>query len=159
MNWKLVVIGGLLFYVVMFVVGFATGPLIHNGVLEGPYKANPQFWRPELNQDPPDMGALMPRWIAIGLITSLVLAAVYGWVRPAFAGPGWKAGLKFGLVLAIVNACAMAGWSGVFNLPNEIWFWWAVEGFIYWPIGGMALGWVGDKLAGSPAPGAAPAAA
>lgn len=147
MNWKLVVLAGLAFYLAMWIVSFATGPLIHEGVLKEPYKATSEFWRPELNQDPPDMAALMPRWITVGVITSLITAAIYGWIRPAFSGPGWKKGLKFGLMLAILAACWDAGWSGIFNLPDKIWTWWGIEGFIYYLVGGIVLGWLGGKLA------------
>lgn len=147
MNWKLVVIGGLVFYVVMFIISFATGPIIHNGLLNDAYKANSQFWRPELNQDPPDMATLMPRWIITGLLTSFVMAALFGAVRSAFQGPGWRQGLLFGLGLSILGCCFMAGWSGVFNLPNKIWIWWGLESFVYYLPGGAVLGWLGGKLA------------
>jgi len=147
MNAKLIVIGGLVFYVVTFMVSFATGPLIHQGVLEADYKATEQFWRPELRQDPPDMAALMPRWITAGLISALVLAAIYGVVRGALGGAPWMQGLKFGLITAVFMAMFCLGWSGVFDLPDKIWTWWAVESFLYYLPGGAALGWVGGKVA------------
>ena len=28
------------------------------------YKATAEYWRPELNEDPPDMTTLLPRWIS-----------------------------------------------------------------------------------------------
>ncbi len=145
MNWKLIVVGGLVFYAVMWVVSFGTGPVIHGMILEEPYKANQQFWRPELNQDPPDMAALMPRWITTGVITSMVLAAIYGCLRPAL-GTGWVAGIKFGIIVSVLGTTYMAGWSGVFNLPNKIWIWWAIEQPLYYLPGGAVLGWLGEKL-------------
>ena len=147
MNWKLIVVGGLVFYVVMFILSFATGPIIHTGILDEPYRANPGFWRPELNQDPPDMAALMPRWITVGLLTTFALTALYGWIRGGFSGAPWMKGMKYGLLLAIIGCCYMAGWSGIFNLPGKIWTWWGVEQFIYYLPGGAVLGWVGEKLA------------
>ena len=147
MNWKLIVVGGLVFYIVMFLVGMATGPIIHNGILKEVYQANSAYWKPELNQDPPDMMALMPQWVTTGILTSLVLAAIYGCIRPAFSGPGWKKGLWYGLILCGFGCCVIAGWAGVFNLPTKIWVWWGVEQFVYYPLGGIALGWVGGKLA------------
>ena len=60
MNWKLIIVGGLVFYVVMFVVSMVTGPVVHQGILLESYQATEQFWRPELRQVPPDMAALMP---------------------------------------------------------------------------------------------------
>jgi hypothetical protein len=146
MNWKLIVLGGLAMYVVMFVVSFATGPIIHEGVLEQAYMDNAQFWRPELNQDPPDVASLMPRWIILGLITTFVIAAIYGVVNKAFAGPGWMKGLKYGAILSTLMCCYAAGWSGIFNLPNSIWAWWAAESFLYYLPGGAVLGWLGDKF-------------
>ena len=147
MNLKLVAIGGIVLYLVTFAVSFATGPIIHNNVLKPTYKATPEFWRPELNQDPPDMKALMPRWVTTGLMTSFVLAGVYGAVRGAFAGPGWRKGMIFGFLLSLIAITFMASYSGVFNLPDKIWCWWAFESFFYWIPGGAALGWVGQKLA------------
>ena len=147
MSWKLIILGGLAFYGVMFIVSIPSGMLIHNGVLDAPYRANSEFWRPELNQDPPDMAALMPRWIATGLLTTFVFAAIYGWLRPAFSGAPWQKGLKFGLLLSVVGCCFMAGWSGVFNLPAKIWMWWGFEQFLYYLPGGAVLGWIGQKLA------------
>jgi hypothetical protein len=93
------------------------------------------------------MAALMPRWITSGVISSLILAAIYGWVRSGFSGAPWKQGLKFGLVLSIFGATWCLGYSGIFNLPENIWAWWAGEGFLYYLPGGAALGWVGGKLA------------
>jgi hypothetical protein len=146
MNWKLIVLGGLAMYVVMFLVSFATGPIIHEGVLDETYRAHEEFWRPELREDPPNMAALMPRWISVGVITTLIMAALYGVVHTAFTGPGWMKGLKYGAGLAILMACFGAGWSGVFNLPDNIWAWWGAESFLYYLPGGAVLGWLGDKF-------------
>lgn len=147
MNWKLIIVGGIVFYAAAFVVSMGTGPLIHEGVLDPLYRANSEFWRPELNQDPPDMAALMPRWIAMGLLTSLVFASIYGWIGKAFGTPGWKSGLRYGLMLGVVATCYSIGWSGVFNLPDAIWGWWSVESFLTNMAGGAALGWVATRFA------------
>ena len=151
MNWKLIFAGGLVFYIAQFLVGMITGPILHQGILEQAYDAYAQFWRPELNQEPPDMGALMPRWISTGLVVAFVSAAIYGAVRSAFAGPGWQKGLKFGLVLFLINAGAMASWSGIFNLPDTIWIWWSAEMLLYCLVGGVVLGWFGERFAAEPA--------
>ena len=74
MNWKLIIIGGIAFYVAAFIVSMAGGTFIHEGVLDETYRATESFWRPELRQDPPDMASLMPMWIATGLVTSFVFA-------------------------------------------------------------------------------------
>ena len=147
MNVKLIVIGGIVLYAVSFLLSMVTGPLIHEGTLKQAYDDNPEYWRPELKQDPPDIAALMPRWITTGLISSFIVAAIYGCVRPAFSGPGWKKGLWYGLILGGIGVTFMAGWSGVFNLPNTIWIWWSLELFIYYLPAGAALGWAADKFA------------
>jgi len=146
MNWKLIIVGGIVFYAAAFVVGLGTGPLIHDGVLDPLYRANSEHWRPELNQDPPDMAALMPRWVAMGLLTSLVFAAIYGWIGAAFGVAGWKSGLRYGLMVATVATCYHIGWSGIFNLPDAIWAWWSVEAFLTNMAGGAALGWVATRF-------------
>ena len=151
MNWKIIFLGGLACYAVQWIISFATGAVIHEGVLDRIYIEHPQFWRPELNQDPPDIAALMPRWITSGLIGTFVFAAIYGLLRHAFSGAGWLRGAKFGVMVAALVATAMMGWSGVFALPDTIWFWWALEGFIYYPVGGAVLGWVAEKLVPVPA--------
>ena len=59
MNWKLIIVGGLVFYVVMFVVSMVTGPVVHQGILLESYQAtmtpfNPsettagRFWSPDV---------------------------------------------------------------------------------------------------------------
>jgi len=147
MNIKIALLGGLAFYAAQFIVGMGTGPFIHEGVLEPLYIANAEFWRPELNQDPPDMAALMPRWITVGIIMSIIMAGIYSFLRGAFSGAAWLKGAKFGLMLTVMTACWSAAWSGIFNLPDAIWFWWTAESLLYYVIGGAALGFVAEKLA------------
>ena len=147
MKWKLIILGGLAFYVAMFIISFATGMVIHEGVLDATYRANEEFWRPELNQDPPDMATLMPRWITTGLLTTFIFSALYGFVRGGLSGAPWLKGMKFGVLLSVIGCCFMAGWSGVFNLPDKIWIWWGLEQFLYYVPGGALLGWLGQKLA------------
>lgn len=151
MNWKLIVIGGLAYYVVTFAVSMITGIVIHTNILDAAYEATNSSWRPELRADPPEMGALMPMWIFNGLVGAFVFAAIYGWVRTAFTGPGWKRGLTYGLVLALITAVLYLMMSGVFDFPGTIWFWWAVDGLIIFPIGGAVLGLVAEKVAPVPA--------
>jgi len=146
-NIKVIVVGGLAMYVVQFLLGILTGPLIHEGVLVEAYQANAAFWRPELNQDPPDMAALMPRWIATGLIGAFILAGIFDNIRGGLAGSTLVRGLKYGVILFLINLCITAGWSGVFNLPETIWVWWNAEALLYYLVGGAVLGWVTGKLA------------
>jgi hypothetical protein len=156
-NWKIVFIGGVVFYIATFLVSFVTGPLIHQGVLVDDYIATASFWRPELNQQPPDMAALMPRWITTGLIGAFIAAGVYSIVRSSLSGAGWMRGLKFGAMLSVLSLSFMGAYSGVFNLPDTIWVWWAVGTVVAYLIGGIALGFVAEKLvpAGASAPMAA----
>lgn len=146
LDWKVIVGGGVLMYIVQFLVSFITGPLIHEGVLDPLYMATSEFWRPELNQDPPDLAALMPHWIASGLLSALVLAGIYDNIRSALNGSGLVQGLKFGLIIAIIYAMFGLAFSGVFNLPMAIWGWWALEGFVVYPVGGLALGWFAGRF-------------
>ena len=149
MNWKIVFIGGIAYYVAMFVVSFATGYLIHSpeGVLFETYKATAEFWRPELNADPPDMGALMPMWIATGLLGALVAAGIYSVVRSSLAGAAWQRGLKFGVIAALFALISALGYRGVFNLPDNIWHWWIVDATILHLVGATVLGIVAQKVA------------
>jgi hypothetical protein len=93
------------------------------------------------------MAAMMPRWIATGLIAAFIAAGIYDNVRSAFDGSGMVKGAKFGFVVSLLYATTAAGWSGVFNLPNNIWAWWIVEGFFYFVVGGLALGWIAARIA------------
>ena len=151
MNWKVIVIGGVVFSAVTWVLSFITGPLIHNGILLDDSQATAQFWRPELVQQPPDMAALLPRWIVSGLISSFIFAGIYDVVRGALTGPGWKRGLKFGVILVLFNVSWSLGYSGVFNLPDTIWAWWAVDGTIMYLLASAVLGWLAERLAPSSA--------
>jgi hypothetical protein len=92
-NIKVIVVGGLAMYAAQFLLGILTGPLIHEGVLTEAYQANASFWRPELNQQPPDMAALMPRWIATGLIGAFILAGIFDNIRGGLAGSALVRGL------------------------------------------------------------------
>lgn len=145
-NLKVIIVGGVVYYVAQFILSFITGPLIHEGVLDETYKAHAAFWRPELMQDPPDMAALLPQWIATGLIASLIAAGIYDNIRSAFNGSGVVKGVKFGIVVFLLYASTAMGWSGVFNLPQTIWNWWIAEGLLYYVIGGAVLGWIVAKL-------------
>ena len=146
LDWKVIVGGGLLMYIAQFVVSMITGGLIHEGVLDPLYTATQEFWRPELMQDPPDMAAVMPRWIATGLLGAFVQAGIYDNIRSAFNGSGIVKGLKFGLMLAVIYALFGAAYSGVFNLPDAIWAWWALDGLIIYLVGGIVLGWFTGKF-------------
>lgn len=151
MNWKVIVVGGVLFFIATWVLAPITGSLIHEGVLADDYRATTAFWRPELMEQPPNMAALLPYWITVGLIGSLIVAGVYSVVRRAFTGSGWLRGLKYGVVLSLLAIGGMLGYSGVFNLPADIWMWWAVEWTAMNLLGGVVLGWVAEKLAPSSA--------
>ncbi len=145
-TWRFVFLGGLAFYIAQFVLGFATGPLIHNGVLKETYRAHSALWRPELNQDPPDMAALMPMWITTGLIGAFILAWVFAQVRRCMSGPGWQRGLRGGFWLFLIWVTIALGYSGVFNAANKIWAWWGAEMLVSYLFAGAVLGWVSDKL-------------
>ncbi len=147
MNAKLIVFGALAYFVTSFVASFGTGMVIHEGILDPAYRANESYFRPELRQDPPDMAALMPRWITNGLIGALVIAGIYGCVRGSFNGAGWRKGAMFGICLGFIQAAIILGWSGIFALPATIWIWWAIDGLILFTIGGTALGAVAQKVA------------
>ncbi|NND43693.1 MAG: hypothetical protein HKN58_00105 [Xanthomonadales bacterium] len=147
LNIKLILLGGLVYYIAQWIVAMATGFFIHEGILDAAYRSAPEFWRPELNQDPPDMAALMPYWITTGLIGAFVGTFIYDNVRAALAGSPVIKGLKFGFLMALFYASFNAGWSGIFNLPSTIWVWWAVDGFIIFMLSGMALGWIAQRLA------------
>ena len=145
MNLKLIALGGLAFYLMTWVISFVTGPLIHNGALVESYIATNSFWRPALTQVPPDMASLLPRWIVTGLILSFVVAGIYGYFRPAIAGRGFMRGARYGIVLWLLVASVMGTWSGMFNLPDKIWFWWIVEAAVVYVVGCGVLGWVADR--------------
>jgi hypothetical protein len=150
MNWKIVFIGGVAYYVALFAVSMILGQLIHapdSGVLAESYRATASFWRPELNANPPDPKLIWTLWIPSGLIGAFLAAGVYGAIRPALTGAGWKRGLKFGviaLVFALVNAL---GYHGVFNLPGKIWIWWMIGAAVMYLAAGPVLGWAAEKVA------------
>ena len=147
MNWKIVFIGGVAYYVALFLVSFISGYVVHEILLDEAYQLTTEFWRPELRQDPPDMAALMPMWVACGLLGSFVGAWIYGWIRPALSGSGVQRGLKFGIIAFLFHGIYILNWQGVFNLPEKIWLLWWLESFVYLLAGSAALGWVAQKIA------------
>jgi hypothetical protein len=88
----------------------------------------------------------MPRWIATGLIGALIQTAIYDNIRSALDGSSVVKGVKYGFILFLIYAAMSAGWSGVFNLPETIWFWWNVEAVVIFLAGGAVLGLVVGKL-------------
>ncbi len=150
MNWKLVGIGALVFWIVSNIIGMAvTGPIIHQGVLDPVYRAHESFWIEPLRQDPPDMAAVLPYWLINSLLASLVIAGIYSCVHSCFKGPGWRKGLTWGLCLAILTFCTYLAFSGLFALPMTIFIWWGVDAAIIYMISGAAMGWVGGRFAGA----------
>ncbi len=149
MNWKLIVIGGLVFWLVTNILGLGvTGPIIHNSILDPMYRATEMLWIEPLRQDPPDLAAVMPRWIVVSLISSLVVAGLYSCLRKAFEGPGWKCGMTWGLYMGIFSFVTLLGYSGVIALPMTIVVWWGVDGLVLFVLGGAAMGWAGERFAG-----------
>ncbi len=150
MNWKIVLIGGLVFYVALFVVSMGTGHFIHSqeaGVLAEAYRATASFWRPELNASPPDMAAMFKMWIPSGLLGAFLGAGVYSVIRSSLTGAAWLRGLKFGVIVTVFAIINALGYRGVLNLPDQIWVWWTIGGTIANLLAGMALGWVAQKVA------------
>lgn len=146
MNWKIVFMGGLAYYVSMFVLGMLFSFVTHEGILVEPYQATAAFWRPELMSDPPNMAALMPMWITTGVISGFIAAGVYDVFRGALAGPGWQRGLKYGIAIGLLFATLYIGLFGVFALPLTIWVVWAIEHLVLTAAGGAVLGLVAEKL-------------
>ena len=150
MNVKVIVVGALVFWLVTNLLGmFVTGVVIHSMILDPIYKATSSFWLPALNQDPPDMAALLPHWLLVSLVSSFVVAGIYSCVWNSFKGPGLKRGLMWGLSLGIFVFVNTFGFSGVFNLPFSLWIWWGIDGLILFTMGGAAMGWATEKFAGA----------
>ncbi len=146
MKWKIVLFGGLGHYFALFVLSMLTAMVTHEGMLKDLYQATAAFWRPELRSDPPDMAALMPLWIGVGLVGSLITAGIYDLFRSALRGPGWRRGLLFGIALGVLYAALYAGMYGVFALPAFLWLVWAVEGLVLAAAAGAVLGFIVDRL-------------
>jgi hypothetical protein len=147
MSGKLTAISAAVYFVASWVLSFITGPIVHNGILKPTYIETASFWRPALMQEPPDMAALLPRWITMGVILAIIVGAFYGVLRPALAGAGWVRGAKFGAGLGLLIAAVMFNWSGVFNLPDNVWSWWAIESFVLNTIAGAIMGWAAGRWA------------
>lgn len=150
MSWKITVLGGLAYYVVLLVVSMLLGVLIHDpvtGVLAEAYRDTAAFWRPELTANPPDMSLMWRLWIPSGVAAALIAAAVYSVVRPALAGPPWRRGLQFGLITVAFCVVNALGYHGIFNLPDEVWAWWIFGSVISNLVAGVVLGAVAQKLA------------
>jgi hypothetical protein len=147
MNWKIIFVGGLVYYVAMFAASMLTGPIIHEGILADAYRETAAFWRPELNAIPPQRMALMKIWLPTWLLSCFLVAGIYSVVRQALKGPAWQRGLKYGVItLAFCLINAMGYW-GVFGLPTRIWEWWMVSAAFLHLAGATVLGVVAQKLA------------
>ena len=150
MNWKIVFIGGVAYYVALFVVSMASGHFIHSpeaGVLAEAYRETAPFWRPELKTNPPDMSLMWTMWVPSGLLGAILLAGVYSVVRSSLSGPAWQRGLKFGVIAVVFFIVNVLGYRGVFDLPDQIWVWWVIGSVVSNLIAGLVLGVVAQKLA------------
>ena len=148
MNWKLIIIGGLAFWLVTNILGFGvTGPIIHTSILDPIYRATESLWIEPLRQDPPDVAAVMPRWIVMSLISSLIVAGLYDRLGKAFEGPGWRRGMTWGIYLGIFSFITLLSYSGIIALPMTIVIWWGVDGLVLFLAGGAAMGWAGERFA------------
>jgi hypothetical protein len=54
-------------------------------------------------------------------------------------------GVKFGAGVFLLVAGVMATWTGVFNLPDRLWIWWALEALAVYVIGGAVMACVVDR--------------
>jgi len=150
MDWKIVFIGGAVYYVALFMLSTAVGIVIHDpqsGILADAYAATLSFWRPELFQDKPDPGLLLKMWIPSGLLGAFLAAGIYSVVRSSLVGAAWMRGLKFGVISALFAMIGVLGYRGVFNLPDQIWAWWTVGAVVMYLPAGIVLGWIAQKLA------------
>ena len=154
MNWKIVFVGGIVYYAALLAVSMVLGHFIHSpdsGVLAEAYRATAPFWRPELNANPPDPGLLWKLWIPSGILGAFIAAGVYSVIRPALSGPAWQRGLKFGAIALAFAVIDALGYHGVFNLPGKIWTWWMVGAAVMYAIAGPVLGWIAQRVAPAPA--------
>lgn len=150
MNWKVVFIGGVVYYVALFVLSMVLGIVIHDpqsGILAEAYGATMSFWRPELFQEKPDPGLMLKMWIPSGLLCAFLAAGIYVAIRSSLAGPAWMRGLKFGVISSIFAIIGVLGYRGVFNLPDQIWAWWIVGAVVMYLPAGVVLGWIAQRLA------------
>lgn len=154
MSWKIVFVGGIVYYAALLAVSMVLGHFIHSpdsGVLAEAYRATASFWRPELNANPPDPSLLWKLWIPSGILGAFIAAGVYSAVRPALSGPAWQRGLKFGAIALAFAVIDALGYHGVFNLPGKIWLWWMVGAAVMYAIAGPVLGWIAERVAPAPA--------
>jgi hypothetical protein len=78
------------------------------------------------------------------LFGGLVFYAVT-WILSFVTGPVVHNGLLMDSYLA--TAAIAMSYSGFFNLPDRIWFWWSVESLAGLVIGCAVLAWVADRWA------------
>ena len=150
MNWKIVFVGGIVYYAALLAVSLVLGQFIHSpdsGVLAEAYRATAPFWRPELNANPPDPGFVWRTLVISGVVGAFIAAGVYGVIRPALAGAAWQRGLKFGAIALAFAVIDALGYHRVFNLPGKIWVWWMVGAAVTYAIAGPVLGWIAQKVA------------
>lgn len=153
MNIKLIVLGTIAYFITAQVIGAITGMFVHGegGLLEATYKSYAAMWRPELNETPPNLGALMPLWITTGLINSLIVAITFSLIRPALQGGVIAQGLKYGVIASLFMAGLYGMYFGIFALPGSLWLAWGLEGLVMCCVGGIVLAAVADKFAAEPA--------
>ena len=43
LNFKVILVGGVVYYAAQWIISMVTGPLIHDGILEAVYRTVPEF--------------------------------------------------------------------------------------------------------------------
>jgi len=148
-NIKLVLLGGIAYFLIAQIIGAISGPLVHGpgGALEATYQMYSAMWRPELNATPPDLMALMPLWLTTAAINSLIVAAVFDLIRPSLPGGAVAQGLRFGITVGLIMVGLFGLYFGIFALPAKVWIFWGVEGLLTYSVGGIGIAAVGNKFA------------
>lgn len=148
MNIKFVLIGTVAWFLISQVIGMVSGMLIHGpgGALNATYMEFAAMWRPELNQQPPDMAALLPLWMSMAALNALLMAVIYELIRPALNAGLVANGVRFALVTGLTMTALYAMHFGLFALPARVWIFWGIEGALNYLLGGIALAFIAGRF-------------
>jgi hypothetical protein len=135
MNWKKVIISGLVAGVVILVVGMLTGSLFSVD-----YSKTPELWK-EMT------GNWYYQMWAVDFVEGIIYAMVFTVLYNSIPGKGWKKGLNYGIILWLVGTVpGMMLTYLTMAVPDMIVASWTFGGLISLVIAGSAMALVHDKI-------------
>ncbi|MBU1625796.1 hypothetical protein KKB18_00325 [bacterium] len=134
MNWRKIIICGVLVWIVNFLIGWVTCGCLFNWVYELP----PDIWK-----DPETMksGVTLMGLFLTGILSALIFAGVFAFIYKGIPGTGIKKGVIYGFIVWLVGALSGIASMGFFmTIATTVLIYWIVQALVMNIINGAVIG-------------------